>query len=902
MTKLKLSFLFFYIFFLSTSNAQETIELNLKFKEKHLPFNLTTKIPYEKPTVALVLSGGGARAISHIGVLQAVEELKIPVDYIVGTSMGSVIGGLYSVGYSVKEIDSIMCSVNWNNLFSSNSLSRKNLFIDQKITEDKAILTFRFDGFKLVPPKSLNSGYKISNLLTLLTLNAPVNNFNSFDNLLYKFRAVSTDLVTGEKVILKKGSLSLAMRSSSSVSFLLPPIKHGSQYLVDGGLVDNLPIKTAKENKADFIIASDATSKLRTEKELNFPWEIADQLISIPAQILKEEGKKYADILIEQKLEKRKNTDFSNPEKLIEDGYNNTVKKIGYANNQIKNQFIKNLSKENRTYRNLIIPDKPNFIEKEIYKKYLLQDSITNAEIKYALYSYFNTGNYKDIYATISIDKNTELLKVTFIKNKLINSIETIGVFSVNKKQIDSLFFQLINKPYNSKKILNIILKALKLYRTKDFPLATVNDIIYDKYTGKLTVEFSEGVVGELIIEGNKNTDVGVITREFSTEKGDLVKYNNLKQGLDNLSSTDLFNDIDLSFEKKNSLQAMKIKLKEKLPVVLRVGLRIDNEYYSQIAVDLRNENILGTATELGASISGGIRNFAFILEHRANRIFNTYLTYKIQGYYKFNDIYTYKDDKVNNPRVLSRTKSGEYRQYFYGTSIGIGTHLKKFGTLTLEGKYQIDKVSDILKFPQKETYKEKISSIKIKLQVDSQNKYPFPTKGSYLNTYYETAQKVLGGDISFAKFWLNYRNYFSLSNQIVFIPSMMLGFADETLPLSEHFSMGGQKNFLGYRDYEYRGRQIFIASLEYRYKLPFKIYFDSYLKFKYNIGSTWENQEQIKFKHLKHGIGLTLSFDTPIGPADFSVGKSFIFKNTLPKNIISSTKPYFYFTIGYYY
>jgi NTE family protein len=89
---------------------------------------------------------------------------------------------------------------------------------------------------------------------------------------------------------------------------------------------------------------------------------------------------------------------------------------------------------------------------------------------------------------------------------------------------------------------------------------------------------------------------------------------------------------------------------------------------------------------------------------------------------------------------------------------------------------------------------------------------------------------------------------------------------------------------------------------MEYRYKLPFKIYFDTYLKFKYNLGSVWENQEQIKFKHLKHGIGLTISLDTPIGPADFSIGKSFIFKNTLPKNIISSTKPYFYFTIGYYY
>ncbi len=900
MAKTKL-FIWLFLILFTVSNAQETIDLNLKFREKLLPFGLTKKVPLERPIVGLVLSGGGARAISHIGVLKAVEELNIPIDYIVGTSMGSVIGGLYSVGYNVREIDSIMCSVDWNNLFSSNSLSRKNLFVDQKITEDKAILAFRFDGLKLVPPKSINSGYKISNLLTLLTLNAPINNFRTFDELLYNYRAISTDLVTGEKIVLKDGSLSQAMRSSSSVSFLLPPIKKGSQYLVDGGLVDNLPIKTAKENNVDFIIASDATSKLRTEKELNFPWEIADQLVSIPTQILKEEGKKYADIIIEQKLAGKKNSDFTNLEKIIKEGYQNALKKIGNSNSEIEKRFIRNLSADNRIYRKLNIPEKPNFMERDIYKKFLLQDSITNSQIKYELYSYFALGNYKNISASISND-STKMLYVKFSKNDLIASVKSVGIFSINKNYVDSIFNHLVNKPYNTSTLLEAILNVIKSYRKKGLSLATVNNVIFDKYTGLLTIEFSEGVIGNLIVEGNKNTNTNVISREFSTKTGDLLFYKNIKQGLNNLSSTDLFTDIDFSFEKKNSLQRMKIKLEEKLPVVLRIGLRIDNEYYSQVAVDLRNENILGTATELGANISGGIRNFSFILEHKANRIFNTYLTYKVQGYYKFNDINTYEDDEISNERVLSRTKNGEYRQYFYGASIGIGTHLKKLGTLTAEGKYQIDRIDELLTFPKEKTYKEKISSIKIKLQVDTQNKYPFPTKGSFLNTYYETAQKVLGGDVSFAKYWLNYRSYFSLSNQVVFIPSIVLGFADKTLPLSEHFSFGGQKNFLGYRDYEYRGRQIFIASMEYRYKLPFKIYFDTYLKFKYNLGSVWENQEQIKFKHLKHGIGLTISLDTPIGPADFSIGKSFIFKNTLPKNIISSTKPYFYFTIGYYY
>lgn len=129
-----------------------------------------------------------------------------------------------------------------------------------------------------------------------------------------------------------------------------------------------------------------------------------------------------------------------------------------------------------------------------------------------------------------------------------------------------------------------------------------------------------------------------------------------------------------------------------------------------------------------------------------------------------------------------------------------------------------------------------------------------------------------------------------------------MLGFADKTLPLSQQFSLGGQNSFFGMREFEYRGRQIYLSSLEVRYQLPFKIFFDTYVRMRYDLGSVWKEREQIRLKNLLHGIGATLSFKTPIGPADFSIGKSFYFANTLPKNKLVLGPVYFYFTIGYYY
>jgi NTE family protein len=103
-------------------------------------------------------------------------------------------------------------------------------------------------------------------------------------------------------------------------------------------------------------------------------------------------------------------------------------------------------------------------------------------------------------------------------------------------------------------------------------------------------------------------------------------------------------------------------------------------------------------------------------------------------------------------------------------------------------------------------------------------------------------------------------------------------------------------------REHDFRGRQIFVSSLEYTAKLPVQIFFDTYFKLRYDLGSAWDVQEEIRFKDLKHGVGGTVSFDTPVGPADFSVGQSFIFKRNLPENPVSLGELHFYFSIGYYY
>ncbi len=181
----------FSVIILTTGTfSQKNTELKPEFIKKELPFGLVEFIPKPKPVVALALSGGGARGLSQVGVLRALEEANIDVDLIVGTSMGSIIGGLYATGYTVDELYAVALTTDWEDLLTiSRQSDRSELFVDQKITEDKAVLTLRLDGLKPILPTAFNDGQKLSNYLNIITFNAPLHSNDSFDLLKKKIQS-----------------------------------------------------------------------------------------------------------------------------------------------------------------------------------------------------------------------------------------------------------------------------------------------------------------------------------------------------------------------------------------------------------------------------------------------------------------------------------------------------------------------------------------------------------------------------------------------------------------------------------------------------------------------------------------------------------------------------------------
>ncbi len=896
------TFFLLLLFLLSSKSISQSKYLTVDYTFQKVPFGLekiTTKV---KPLVALALSGGGSRGLAQIGVLKAFKEANIPIDIIVGTSMGSVIGGLFAAGYSIAEIESIAIHTEWDNLIAlDRETNRQELFVDQKITEDKAIFTLRLKEFKPVIPTALNDGQKLSNYLNLLAFQAPLHVKHSFDDLKIKFRAVCTDLVTGEPYIIGSGSLSQAMRASSSVSFLLSPIKLDSMILVDGGLVANIPAGLAAELGGDIVIAVNTTSDLRSREELDFPWIVADQVVSIPMKHLNQQQLTWADIEIKPDLQNKFAGEFKDVEELIQIGYDAAAQQINAIKSKIDSVLQNRLTTDRFEINNYTIEYIPDELEDSLKETLTSGKAISSFELQTSIYKLIETGNYRDVKIQITEGQNSTELNFLIEENPQVKDVEISGVTLLENSSMESIFSLLLNKPFNVNSLSKALTDLLRLYREKGYSLAEVDSVSFDSLSGRFSILIDEGIISEILIEGNSKTNSTIIRRELPVKAGDYFFYKSIEQGLINLRSTNIFDNIIFTVIKENGRNILKIIVNEKISSLIRFGFRVDNEKKAQGSIDIRDENLFGTGTELGLLLFGGASNRAYVLEHKSNRIFDTYLTYKINMFYQFEDVFKFVDVQTTSDRRFSRAEAGYYRQIFYGFSVSVGTQVRRFGNLIFSGKYQFDQIKNKTGNPV-EAYKLKIVSLKTSTTVDTQDKYPYPQKGFYFNGEYETAQTILGGDIGYTNFNFEYKNYFTIWNDHTFSPRIKMGFADKTLPLSRQYSIGGQNNFFGMRENEYRGRQLFITSLEYRYRLPVNIFFETYLKFRYDLGSIWDEQEKIRFKDLKQGIGATISFNTPVGPADFSVGRSYIFKKNLPGNPVSSGEINFYFSIGYFY
>uniref|UniRef100_UPI0040268EFF patatin-like phospholipase family protein n=1 Tax=Prevotella sp. TaxID=59823 RepID=UPI0040268EFF len=250
--------------------------------------------------VGLVLGGGGAKGAAEVGVLKVLEEADIPIDYIVGTSIGGIVGGLYSIGYDAADIDSLFRNQNWLFLLSDQAKRESESFLSKDEKERYMIHLPLSRERKVSLPTGYLKGQNILNLFSKLTVG--YHHVDDFSTLPIPYRCVAVDLVDGKEVVLSSGSLPMAMRATMSIPGVFAPVEWNGMMLVDGGALNNLPVDVVRDMGADVVICVDLSTGWKKKEDLKSASSVVDQLIGIMGQTKYRKNKVDADIYINPQL------------------------------------------------------------------------------------------------------------------------------------------------------------------------------------------------------------------------------------------------------------------------------------------------------------------------------------------------------------------------------------------------------------------------------------------------------------------------------------------------------------------------------------------------------------------------------------------------------------------------
>jgi len=452
----------------------------------------------KKPKVALVLSGGGAKGIAHIPVLQALDSLGIVPDLIIGTSMGSVVGGLYAMGYSGDSIANIANNTNWDNLLTGD-IPLNKVSTEEKSEFKKYLIKMDVVNWSPKLNPSLLRDQNLREFLSLLTF--PVYNINNFDDLSIPFRAMTTDIVNGKEVILGKGSLSLAMRASMSVPSVFQPVVYKNTLLVDGGILNNFPTDVAKHMGADIIIGSTVGGGMLPKNKLDNMSALLVQSSMLSSNLKVEKNKEICDILIDHVPYLEYSTgDFNKSKEIFKEGE--------IATNNNLSGLVK-LSKTLKKYKQRVhkVPDAKNkiLLDTIIFKNI----SIGNYEVAKERTNIEPDKEYsaKELVAGVNRAIGTRMFsKITyesFIENNQLGL--QLNFFEYSKNQLKgSLHYDTyrgggIVVNYTGR---NILGKSSRVLITLDIAEQSRARLQYQKIFGKhKNWWFQSEAIGELLIQ-----------------------------------------------------------------------------------------------------------------------------------------------------------------------------------------------------------------------------------------------------------------------------------------------------------------------------------------------------------------------------------------------------------------
>lgn len=375
----------------------------------------------KRPKIGLVLSGGGAKGFAHIGVLKVLEQAGVKIDYIAGTSMGAVVGGLYASGYSASQIDSIFYNTDFDELLQD-YIPRSSKSFYEKRNDQMYAISLPFNKLKIGIPIALSKGMYNYNLLSKLT--HKVRHINDFSKLPIPFLCIGTDIERGEQVILDHGYLAQAMLASSAFPSLFSPVEIDGKLLIDGGVMNNYPVEEIRKMGADIVIGVDVQDDLKDRKLLKDATRILVQITNLDMIKVMKDKQKLTDIYIKPDVSDYGVISFDDGQQIIKKGEEATLplyerlKKLGDTLGNYKPNKMK-VVKDSINIKNISINKLDNFTRAYVLGKLQFKNGskICYDDLKTGINNLNATLNFSRISYTLENNQGDDELKLILTEN-----------------------------------------------------------------------------------------------------------------------------------------------------------------------------------------------------------------------------------------------------------------------------------------------------------------------------------------------------------------------------------------------------------------------------------------------------------------------------------------------------
>ncbi|MBD3299599.1 MAG: BamA/TamA family outer membrane protein [candidate division Zixibacteria bacterium] len=815
-----------------------------------------------RPRVALTLSGGGARGLAQIGVLKAFEDAGIEIELICGVSMGAIVGGLYATGISPDSLESLARSIEWGALLRE-SPPRAQLLLSQKSKEANWFLTIPMRNFKPQWPSGATSGQILYNFLSNLTQGATYRCEADFDQLPIRYRAVATELSSGRRVAFEAGEIAYAMRAAMAFPLAISPLREDSVLFADGGLVDPLPVHLTDSLTDAPVVAINTASGLADADELSDLYSVANQATTVMTTPLIEKSLEAADYVCTPKSGALSNLDFGAIDSLIADGYT--------EGQRVAEQIVADFRNDSDRARDstqsarmgalqlggdLRLSDCPESIF-----AYLRNDSTIDGQTLQALLADVVAGGWwTEATAQYEPDTNGTAARwvLTAKRPPIITAIRFDSPTIFNAIELRRVLNLAIGARHDRWAIAAAAQRLIRFYAQRNYTLTDIRRIAIDD-SGELLIHIDEARLVNVTLTGNRSVKDWVVLRNFPMTKGSPYNARRVERGLNDLQASGLFDQITAAVIHTEDGPILELHVDEKDTDALRLGLRHDLEYQTDVFIEYASINALGIGNELVAHAQHAPRRDWFFLRAQADRVFRTYLTGALTVQRRRHEQRIYSDHEQIGTFETDRVGV----ELYFGQNISRRAQAAvRINVDDLDLKQSIDS-SDI---------NLDVASIAAIARLDDLDDRDFPTRGRRLTAEVRWADDFLGGDVVYRLFdgegmWVE-----SLSEALAMMLSARFATAERRLPIFERFGLGGLGSFMGLNDNEIRGDKLVHSSLTGRYR----VYTRSYLVSRIDVGTVWDHHAQIDFfRDLRFGIGAGVAFDTPLGPLKIMAGTS---------------------------